>query len=89
MGKEKLIVACVQQRIRLPQSLEEFEDDVRRFLRIAESKHARLVVFPELAGMAITLPPLAGFHATLLKRVAGDRHCCRAYGNMVQSRFTP
>ncbi len=69
MGKEKLIVACVQQRIRLPQSLEEFEDDVRRFLRIAESKHARLVVFPELAGMAITLPLLAGFHATLLKRV--------------------
>lgn len=69
MGNEKLIVACVQQRIRLPQTLEEYEDDIRRFLRIAESKHARLVVFPELAGMAITLPLLGGLNATLFKRV--------------------
>lgn len=73
MGKEKLIVACVQQRIRLPQSLDEYEDDIRRFLRIAESKHARLVVFPELAGMALTLPLLGGLHATLFKRAEAGR----------------
>lgn len=73
MGNEKLIVACVQQRLRLPQSLEDYTDDARRFLRIAESKHARLVVFPELAGMSLTLPLLAGFRATLFKRIDAGR----------------
>ena len=73
MGNEKLIVACVQQRLRLPQSLEDYTDDARRFLRIAESKRARLVVFPELAGMSLTLPLLAGFRATLFKRIDAGR----------------
>lgn len=69
MGKDKLIVACVQQRIRLPHSLDEYEDDIRRFLRISEAKNARLVVFPELAALSIALPLLAGFKSTLFKRM--------------------
>ncbi len=63
-----LIVACIQQKMRLPQSLEEYREDLRRFLRAAETKRARLVVFPELAGVMVIPPLLGGFQANLLKR---------------------
>ncbi len=64
----KLIVACIQQKMRLPQTLEEYREDLRRFLRAAENKRARLVVFPELAGVMVIPPLLGGFQANLLKR---------------------
>ena len=63
-----LIVACIQQKMRLPQTLEEYRDDLRRFLRAAANKRARLVVFPELAGVMVIPPLLGGFQANLLKR---------------------
>ncbi len=63
-----LIVACIQQKMRLPQTLEEYREDLRRFLRAAENKRARLVVFPELAGVMVIPPLLGGFQANLLKR---------------------
>ncbi|MBI3957381.1 MAG: hypothetical protein HY328_01130, partial [Chloroflexi bacterium] len=65
---ETLIVACVQQKMRLPQSQEEHKEDLRRFLRSASTKRARLVVFPELAGLMVTPALLGGFHASLLIR---------------------
>lgn len=65
---EKLIVACVQQKMRLPQSLDEYGEDLQRFLRAAANKHARLVIFPELAGVMVIPPLLSGFQADLLKR---------------------
>lgn len=65
---KKLIVACIQQKMRLPQTLEEYREDLRRFLRAAENKRARLVVFPELAGVMVIPPLLGGFQANLLKR---------------------
>lgn len=63
-----LVVACIQQKMRLPQTLEEYREDLRRFLRAAETKRARLVVFPELAGVMVIPPLLGGFQAKLLKR---------------------
>ena len=63
-----LIVACIQQKMRLPQTLEEYQEDLRRFLRAAANKRARLVVFPELAGVMVIPPLLGGFQANLLKR---------------------
>jgi predicted amidohydrolase len=65
---ETLIVACVQQKMRLPRSQEEHKDDLRRFLRSAATKRARLVIFPELAGLMVTPALLGGFHASLLMR---------------------
>lgn len=66
---EKLIVACVQQRMRLPETVDEYREDLRRFLRAAANKRARLVIFPELAGMMTAPPLLRGTQATLFKRV--------------------
>ena len=57
---QKLTVACVQQRMRLPATIEDYRTDLQRFMRAAQNKHARLVVFPELAGALLTLPMLAG-----------------------------
>lgn len=65
---ERLIVACVQQRTRLPETLDDYRDDLRRFLRVADRKSARLIVFPELAGLMIMPPMLQDFGSTLLKR---------------------
>lgn len=68
---ETLIVACVQQKMRLPHSQEEHKDDLRRFLRSAATRRARLVIFPELAGLMTAPPLLAGLHASLL--LSADR----------------
>ncbi len=65
---DRLIVACVQQRMRLPATLDAYREDLRRFLRIAETKRARLVVFPELAGLMVAPPLLKDVRSTLLKR---------------------
>jgi predicted amidohydrolase len=65
---DKLIVACVQQRMRLPDTLDEHRDDLRRILRAVANKRARLVIFPELAAMMIAPSLMSSPQATLLKR---------------------
>lgn len=65
---DKYVVACVQQRMRLPQSTETLADDLRRFLRSAQAKQARLVVFPERGGDMAALPLLRDRRSLLLKR---------------------
>ncbi len=65
---QKVVVACVQQRMHLPLTLDEYREDMRRYMRVAGTKQARLVVFPELAGV-MTAPPLLGdTRSQLLKR---------------------
>ena len=74
---ERYTVACVQQRLRLPLTTDELrEKSLRRFMRAAENKRARLLVFPELAGMMIVPPLLVDFRSSLLKRA--DVGCLRS-----------
>lgn len=68
MVVERLTVACVQQRMRLPVTLDEHRDGLRRFLRAAENKRAQLVIFPELAGIMLVPSLLADFRSALLLR---------------------
>jgi predicted amidohydrolase len=70
---DKLVVACVQQRMRLPHTVDDFRNDLTRFLRAAQNKNARLVVFPELAGLMAALPQLADIRSTMLKRADRGR----------------
>lgn len=70
---ERLIVASVQQRLRLHESIDEYREDLRRFLRVAQSKHAQLVVFPELTGTLIAPPLLRDLRSSLLKRADRGR----------------
>lgn len=66
---EKLIVACIQQRMRLPATADEYKEDLRRFLRATVNKRARLAIFPELAGTMLVPPQLRGTHANLFKQM--------------------
>jgi predicted amidohydrolase len=70
---DRFIVASVQQRLRLPRTLDELRELQRRFLRAAEAKNARLVVFPELGGLMLAPPMLADFRSRLLKHADHGR----------------
>jgi predicted amidohydrolase len=61
---DKMTVACVQMRMRLASSVDEYRDDLRRYMRAADAKRARVVLFPELAGLMV---------APLLLRDRGSR----------------
>lgn len=65
---ERIVVACVQQRMHLPLTLDDYREDLRRFMRVAVTKQARLVVFPELGGVMVAPPILQDFRSQLLKR---------------------
>lgn len=50
---ENLIVACVQPRIRVFETVEDYIDDLRRYINVAIHQDAELIVFPELLGLMI------------------------------------
>ena len=50
---DRVVVACIQQQMRLPQTLDEYREEMRRYVRVAVAKQARLVVFPDLAGVMV------------------------------------
>jgi len=52
----------------LPLTMDDYRDDLRRFMRVAATKQARLVVFPELGGVMVAPPILRDFRSQLLKR---------------------
>ncbi len=64
---EEVVVACIQQRLRIYATLDDYRVDLQRFLRIAQHKHAQLVVFPELAGIMLAPPLLHNHRITMLK----------------------
>ena len=70
---DRIVVACVQQRLRLPQSIDDYRNDLRRFVRAADNKRARLLIFPELAGTLVGMPQLADFRSSLLLRADRGR----------------
>jgi predicted amidohydrolase len=70
---DKVTVACVQMKMRLPQTFDEYREDLRRFTRSAGAKQARLIIFPELAGAALAVPLLRDRGTALLRRAEAGR----------------
>ena len=70
---DRFIVASIQQKLRVPLTFEEYQGQLRRFLRAAAVKRARLVVFPELAGNLLLPLLLDDFRSSLLKRADRGR----------------
>ena len=70
---DKVVVACVQERMRIPRSVEEYRNHLDRFMRAARNKHARLVIFPELAGLLLGAPMLEDTRSSLIKRADQGR----------------
>jgi predicted amidohydrolase len=67
---DKVLVACVQQRMSVFASHEEFEAQVRRFMRLAQSKAAQLVVLPELVGLMLAPPLFSGVKLGFMRQVS-------------------
>lgn len=65
---DRLMVACVQERMRIFAKVEDYRNELQRFLRIAQHKHAALVIFPELGGTMLAPPLLRDFRLALLKQ---------------------
>jgi len=64
---DKVTVVAAQQQFRIYSEVEAFRQDVYRFLRLAANKGARLVVFPELAGVALATSLMSGFGLGFLR----------------------
>ncbi len=64
---DQLIVASVQQRMRIFATVDDYRVELQRFLRIARHKHAALVIFPELGGTMLVPPMLRNSRTALLK----------------------
>jgi predicted amidohydrolase len=65
---EDLTVACIQQRMSILPTHEEFEAEARRFLRQAQAKAVQLTIFPELTGVMLAPPLISGFKLGFIKR---------------------
>lgn len=65
---DKVTIACVQQRNAIVSSQEEFETLAQRFMRLAQTKSAQLVIFPELAGLMLAPPLFSGIKRGFIKR---------------------
>ncbi|NOZ70440.1 MAG: hypothetical protein GXP38_00770, partial [Chloroflexi bacterium] len=70
---DKPIVACIQHRLIVPKTPDEFDAYLHRFLRTAQAKGASLALFPELSGLATAIPSFSGWRNSLLK-TAGQTH---------------
>ena len=64
----KIVIAVVQQMMQVHESPEAYQADVKRFMRQVKSKHANMVVFPELSGLMLAYPLISGVKRGLLKR---------------------
>ena len=66
----KVVIAVVQQTMRVHESPDAYKADVRRFMRQVKSKHADIAVFPELSGLMLAYPLISGVKRGLLRRAA-------------------
>lgn len=68
---EKLIVACVQPRVRVFDTIDDYIADIRRYMNVAIHQDAELIVFPELLGLMIA-PTLMDNSRSLRGRQSGQ-----------------
>jgi len=69
----QLPVMTVQLGTRVFKDVNDFEQTIRRFAGLARSKEAKLIVFPELTGLMLIPPLMAGVKSTLLRAAGRGR----------------
>lgn len=84
---DEIVAGCVQVKMGLPHRPEEVEENLLRFVRVAQTKRVRLLVFPLLTGMMATAPVLTGRHATLLKEADRSRRANLPLWERTRSRL--
>lgn len=73
LTQSDIVVACVQQRMSIPPTHQEFEAEARRFLHQAQAKAARLTIFPELTGLMLAPPLISGLKRSFIRRADRGR----------------
>jgi len=71
---EKVIAACAQPRMTIPESSDQFEAEARRFLRQSQAKAAQLVIFPEFTGVMLAAPLISQLKLGFIKRADQGKH---------------
>jgi predicted amidohydrolase len=70
---DPIMIACIQPRMKIAETPEDFKAEARRFLRQAQAKAVRLVVFPELLGLMLAPSLISRFKLGFIKREARGR----------------
>ena len=65
---DRVVVATVQQQMRVFEKQEDYQEDVYRYMRLAQSKGAKLVVFPALSPVMLVPPLVSSPRLGLMKQ---------------------
>jgi predicted amidohydrolase len=65
---DNVIVATVQQQMRVFEKQEDYQEEVYRYMRMAQSKGAKLIVFPALSPVMLVPPLVSSPRLGLLKQ---------------------
>lgn len=71
---DHVVVGCAQLKLRLSQSLSELDDTLMRFVRLAQTKRVRLLVFPQYTGLMTAALVTRDTRSGLLKQADQARH---------------
>ena len=84
---QEIVVACVQLRIRLPQDREELEQHLLRFGNLAQTKRARLLIFPQYSGLMAAALVTTGARSGLLRQADQARRSNASFWSRTQARL--
>lgn len=84
---DEFVVAVVQLHIRLPQDREELEQHLLRFVRLAQTKRTRLLVFPQFTGLMTSALVTRGAGAGLLKQADRGRRAHSSFWTRAQAKL--
>lgn len=84
---DESVAAVVQLRIRLPQDREELEQHLVRFVRLAQTKRARLLVFPQFTGLMTAALVTKGARAGLLRQADRARRTNASFWTRTQAKL--
>lgn len=70
---DKAIVVTVQQQMRVFENQEDYQEDIFRYMRMAQAKHANLVIFPALSPIMLVPPVVSSPRLGLMKQAEKGR----------------
>lgn len=70
---DRVVVATTQQQMRVFEKQEDYQEDIYRYLRMAQAKHARLIVFPALSPVMLVPSLLSSPRLGLMKQADKGR----------------
>ncbi|MEA3337630.1 MAG: nitrilase-related carbon-nitrogen hydrolase [Chloroflexota bacterium] len=84
---DQLVVGCVQLNMRLPEDVLEVEESLARFLRLAQTKRVRLLVFPQYSGLMAAAMVTRGRRTSLLKAADKARRHRTSFWTRTRARL--